>query len=440
MPRRRLSLVAERRLVVAAFLFVHVLLVVEVLLSPVNALGDVTSVYRTWVQTGVDTGVWQGLDTASVYPIVALVPMLLAWLAVPALGAVGVAGVHAVGIGWVVLVSALDAVAVIALLRGGRGPNGARVGRHAAWWWLGFLLLLGPVAIGRIDTVATDLAIVAVVVLARRPAVSAALLTIAAWIKVWPAALVAVLLGTVGTARRRWAVIGGTLGVTAVVVGVDVALGGGRYLLSFVTEQAGRGLTPASVLATPYAWAVAMGTPGTSISFDHAIIVFQVDGPGADVVAAMSTPLMIGLVLVVGFFTWRGLRRRVDVAELAPFVALALVLTLVVANKVGSPQYVGWIAVPIVWAMLSGGYARRTMTPAAVVAMPIAVMTQLLFPWFYRQMLRADPAVLTFLTARNLLEVALLGWTFVTLAVVATHRGTVVAPVSVGGRTRTATS
>jgi hypothetical protein len=40
-------------------------------------MGDV-DLYRWWVSRGTDAGLWVGIDTAWVYPIVALVPMILA--------------------------------------------------------------------------------------------------------------------------------------------------------------------------------------------------------------------------------------------------------------------------------------------------------------------------------------------------------------------------
>ena len=61
----------------------------------------------------------------------------------------------------------------------------------AAWWWLGFLAVLGPIALARIDSITVPIALAGMLLLATRPRIAAVLLTIAAWIKVWPAALVA---------------------------------------------------------------------------------------------------------------------------------------------------------------------------------------------------------------------------------------------------------
>ena len=50
------------------------------LFGPGWPLGDVSQTYRFWVTTGLDSGIWVGIDTVWVYPIVALVPMLAAHL------------------------------------------------------------------------------------------------------------------------------------------------------------------------------------------------------------------------------------------------------------------------------------------------------------------------------------------------------------------------
>ncbi len=92
-------------------------------------------------------------------------------------------------------------------------------------------------ALGRIDSVVVPLAIIGMLVLATLPRVAAVLLTVATWIKVWPAALIAAI---VVVARRRW-----TVAVTAVITSaaigiVALLLGAGTNVFSFITEQTGR--------------------------------------------------------------------------------------------------------------------------------------------------------------------------------------------------------
>ncbi|MBX9246905.1 hypothetical protein ICW40_19115, partial [Actinotalea ferrariae] len=118
---------------------------------PSEAFHDV-DLYRWWMYVGLTEGRWPVLDEPSVYPAGAVLPMLL-----PALGATTNPGY---ALGWCLLVTALDAVAVAALLRRGRG------GLRAAWWWIAFLLLLGPVALGRLDAVVAPLTLLALLPIA----------------------------------------------------------------------------------------------------------------------------------------------------------------------------------------------------------------------------------------------------------------------------------
>ncbi|MFZ7088542.1 glycosyltransferase 87 family protein [Curtobacterium sp. RRHDQ10] len=383
---------AERVGVVVAFAAVHALLWWLNLTLPNLPLGDVDIAYRQWLATGASTGVWIGIDLPWVYPVVALVPMLVA----------PVFGLGSLVIGWLVLVTVLDAVAFAFLWR--CRFLGVRVG----WWWALLLLALGPIALGRIDTPATAIALVGVVWVLRRPGVAAALLTLAAWIKVWPAALVGVLL-LLRRGHRR-AVLVGAATVTVVVVAIDAVLGGLPEVLSFITQQTGRGLQIESPLATPFLWLAKAHVAGAEVYYDRTILTFQVAGTGTATAGVVSSPLMavvVALAVLLALVAVRGGARQVEVM---PLLALVLVAALLATNKVGSPQYVGWFAVPIVWGLVAGeASARRFLVPAAGVLV-LAVATQLVYPAFYNEVLGLQTGILVVLTVRNVLEVAMLAW------------------------------
>ena len=155
----------SRRALWIAFGAVHAwLTLVGVVLLPRRAFYDV-DLYRHWIALGLGGGPWPVLDGPSVYPAGALLPML-----VPA--AVSTTSRAGYALGWCVLVTALDAVAVQALARRGSA--------RGAWWWIGFLVLLGPVAMGRTDAIIAPLVIVVLLVAARRPRVAAVLVTVGA--------------------------------------------------------------------------------------------------------------------------------------------------------------------------------------------------------------------------------------------------------------------
>jgi hypothetical protein len=86
---------------------------------------------------------------------------------------------------------------------------------------------------------------------------------------------------------------------------------------------------------------------------------------------------------------------------LAP-LSLAIVLGLLVFNKVGSPQFVLWLAAPIVLGVATRGREFRTF---AVLGLVIAALTQLIYPFGYDALLALNPAMLLVLTVRNTLLV-----------------------------------
>ena len=93
--------------------------------------------------------------------------------------------------------------------------------------------------------------------------------------------------------------------------------------------------------------------------------------------------------------------------RLFPPLLLALVVTLIAFNKVGSPQFMGWLAAPVIFGLLIRRAAWRA--PALLVAV-LAALTQLIYPYLYDWLLVAHPAMVLLLTLRNLLEFVLLGW------------------------------
>jgi Protein of unknown function (DUF2029). len=279
----------------------------------------------------------------------------------------------------------------------------------AAWFWLAFILLLGPVGMYRLDGITVPLAIAGCLWLVGRPWLAAALLAIATWIKVWPAALLAAALIA---ARRRLSIIGGAAVVSAVTVVTVVAAGGAAHVLGFVSEQTDRGLQLEAPVSMLYLWQAVVGIPGSSLYYDHDILTFQVTGPNVGVVIAVMTPVLLaGLVAIatIGVVkVWRG----APFALLFPPLALSLVLAFIVLNKVGSPQYLTWIIAPLVLGLVID---RHRWSALAIAGLAAALLTQLVYPLTYGRLLTADAVAVAILTARNALLVALLVWTTVRL-------------------------
>jgi len=375
------------------FVVTHLWLAFVSLNGDRHPLGDVTLVYLPWMQHGVATGHWVGLDLPWVYPILALLPMLLAF----------VFGPSGYAITWLVLVTVLDAVA-FGFLTGWRRPA-PRVA--AAWWWLGFIVLLGPIALSRLDTVTVPFAIVGLLFVASRPKMAAAILTVATWIKVWPAALV---LALVVAVKARWRILAAAVVTSAVIACLAVFLGGGSQLLSFVTQQSTRGLQIEAPVSTLWLWQACAGVRHAHVYYDSAMLTFQVDGDGAAAVSALMTPLLGIVIVTIVLLAVLRVLGRAPVAELLPPLSLALVTAFIAFNKVGSPQYLTWFAAPIILGLVLSTAGGASFRAPAILGAVLAALTQVIYPWFYDGVLALEPLMLFVLTVRNLLLFVLLGW------------------------------
>ncbi|TQJ32659.1 uncharacterized protein DUF2029 [Microbacterium sp. SLBN-146] len=386
--------VSRRAVLWIGFALVHVVVAVLGFRLPNQPMGDVYLVYEPWALQALSGGGIPGVTEQWIYPPVALVPMVLA---------VGLEWIAGYEVAWALLVTACDALA-FALLVGHARSRGRSVG---AWFWLAFILLLGPVGMYRLDGLTVPLAIAGCLWLVGRPAVASALLTIATWIKVWPAALLA---AAVIAVRRRLSIITTALVASAAILLVVVLAGGAEHALGFVSGQTDRGLQLEAPVSMFYLWQAVAGVEGSYLYYDRNILTFQVTGPQVDGVIAVMTPLLMVALVAVAALGAVQLRRGARFAGLFPALALSLVLVFIVFNKVGSPQYLTWIIAPIVLGLVLD---RNRWSPLAIGALVTAALTQIVYPITYNFLLNADVLAVAVLTARNLLLVALLVWTLI---------------------------
>jgi hypothetical protein len=391
---------ATNRLVLwAAFIIVHLYLGLVNLYSPSNPMGDVRFVYSGWVQEGLQAQYWVGIDVAWVYPIVAMVPILAAELFGHALYPAT----------WLSMVLVLDAVALATLTGWGRRARNISSG----WYWTLFLFLVGPIAMGRIDAISVAVALIGVVILAAHPIAGSVLIALATWIKVWPAAIVAAL---IIASRERKAVFASAIATSIGVVFIALAFGSGDRVASFITEQTGRGLQVEAPVSTVWMWFALAGSNGAAVYYDADLLTFQVMGNGVDTAAAIMNPVMVIAAAVVAILGIRATRRGADATALLSPLMLGFITCMIVFNKVGSPQYVTWLVVPVLLAIVSAGGLRQAFATPAALVLVIAVLTQLIYPFFYNDLLLLNPAMVAILTIRNLLLVFLFGWSLAAIA------------------------
>jgi hypothetical protein len=339
---------------------------------------------------GLDLGLWQGISTDWVYPVGALVPIVAAALAGPLL----------YQLLWFLMTTTLNATSVYILARGGVGRSGYR----AAWWWMLVLLIMSPVALLRLEGITAPLAVIGLTLIARRPAIAAVILSAATWIKVWPAALI---LALVVACRKRWTVLITGVAFTLAVVIVVAALGGIQFLASFVSMQSDRGLQLEAPVTTPWLWMSILGVPGTYIWQNMSINTEEVTGPGDTIAAAVTDPAMLLAVALILTLILLAVRRGVAETKLLLVGSLALVTTLVVFNKVGSPQYMLWIA-PVIAIGIRENW-REWKTPA-ILMLVIAGLTTAVFPILYLPLVAGNAGAAAILTTRNTLVIVLFGW------------------------------
>ena len=361
----------------ATFGLVHAVLIMENLFAPNGPLGDVQVTYPAWWIDALISGDYPGLTAPGVYPFLALVPI-----------AIATEGVGA----WFVLVVIVDAIALAFV---------ARRSLTAAFVWLAFQLALGPIALGRIDAVTVALAIIAVTILERSPRVSGVLVAVATWVKVWP---VAVGLAAMRSARfasfATW-----SIGTAIALAVAGIVVGDSFSVFSFLSHQQGRGIQVEAVAATPWLWdAWAAGQSVVTYSAD--IHTFEIVGPGTSLVAQVLTVAQVVALLAVGFALVANGRSATTASASFGYSLLVLVSLLVTTNKVGSPQFVSWFAVPLV-AMVLANASRATAVLVALIG-SVAVLTHVIYPYAYFAFLELRTVPLVLVTVRNLTEIALL--------------------------------
>jgi hypothetical protein len=376
---------------VAASFLVHLwALTASKLFPDAISFGDL-SLYDYWAyQVDNGTGVY-GLVTEWVYPALAFAPI---WIA-------GALNLVSYEVSWLTLVFGLNTAAVLHLVR--RESNGGVfTGTNASWAFLSALLFLGPVAVSRIDAVSSALAILGLVAIKRNSTgIAAALFTIAGWIKIWPVALFAAMIA-VFKKRLQAIIVATSISASIICVGL---LAGGTKVFGFVLQQQERGIQIESVMATPWMWLAKFGS--ANIFFDDSILTNQVSGPLVQQLAAVSNYLLFIALAITAFLAIRAVRAGRNRTQVFALAALTGVLDLIVFNKVGSPQFMIWLAVPLV-ALVYFGINKSKVALAMGAA--ILLLTQLVYPVFYIELLGLETMPLGLLTVRNLLLVALLIW------------------------------
>ncbi len=349
-------------------------------------MGDVPYAYEPWLNQMINSGKLLGINMDWVYPFPALLPIWLSALINPM--------EFQTGLLTLVTIVNLSALWLISRLR-----------FDAAWYWLFFLVLLGPISISRIDTFSVAIALFGVFELVRRKLnTSTALFTLGASMKIWP---VAILLPAISASKYRLRIILAVISAALVLLAIGLLLGGNQSLFSFLSYQSNRGIQIESPIASWWIWTGELGLANAGIYYDQLMMTFQVAGDGIPLAASLIGYAMFLALGITVWLSWRAARAGASFQSILPVAALTAVLDLIVFNKVGSPQFATWLAVPIVLGILYG--ANNWKLPMySVIA--LGLTTYLIYPVFYDYILDAQSWALGILLIRNLGYIALLVW------------------------------
>ncbi|WP_439898658.1 glycosyltransferase 87 family protein [Paenarthrobacter nitroguajacolicus] len=349
-----------------------------------------TEQYRQWAMEGYHPESLTGKISPWVYPVLAQIPIFLA----------GIAGPDLYLLVWTLIITALNALGLWYLTRGPRRVSGIA----PAWWWLFFTVFMGYLSFARVEGITAPIVLIALLCAAQRPVIASVLLSVATWIKVWPAAVLAPM---IIASRNRLQMVAAGAGVTAVVAFGTYLTGGFSHILDFLINQGERGMQLEATFSTPWVWLSVFNIAGSKMADNVAINSTEVYGPGADVAAFLMQPLLIVAAITGAILLIRALNRGAEREELFLEGALMMTTAFIVFNKVGSPQFIIWLA-PVIVAGLTHDW-NRWKVPATLL-MAIAMTTFVIYPLFYTPLIHAHPVMAAVLTTRNVLLVVLLWW------------------------------
>ncbi len=360
-------------------------------------MGDLYFAYQPWANQVLQQNLLLGISVPWVYPYVAVIPMLLANLAWPG---------HLAD-AWLVGYAALMVASLAAFVLYKPTDAAALKRRYlAAYTWVGLTVALGPVSISRIDSVSVLLAMLGALAIATGSrSGAAAFFTFASWLKIWPIAMFV----AIAAHSKNWlkpVQIGAA--ISAGILFVGLVLGGNGALLSFVTGQVDRGIQIESPAATPWLIAAALGAIDAGNVYNQKLMTFEAFGPGTSELAFWLGPVQAGALLitiVLGFLANRKALTQHAQNNVIVWTAFTATLDLIFFNKVGSPQFMSWLAVPVVLAILLGAERWRA---AVVIVFALSLLTWLIYPAIYGAILSAEFGATMVLVLRNLLELAAL--------------------------------
>jgi hypothetical protein len=291
---------------------------------------------------------------------------------------------------WICAMVVVDAAFAWALWRSGN--------RRGFYLWILVLPALGPLMLASFDLSPAVLTGVALLSLtAARPGIAGALVSLAASIKLWPAAALPGLL-LAGGRRERTVLLRAALLTGVALAAATIAVAGPLRLVSPMIWQERRGLQIEAIAALPLLWARAFEPAAWSVRITE-FNCYEIGGPGVQLAMDLAAAALVTGLAALAVLCWRLF--RAPPAARGPQTAAALValtvLILVCTNKVFSPQYLVWLAGPL--AAMDSRLSRKDLR----IFIAACALTQLVFPLGYGSLVAAAAWPLVALTMRDVL-------------------------------------
>lgn len=276
--------------------------------------------------------------------------------------------------------------------------------------WSGFLVSMGTIVYLRFDVITAALVGVALLLLRHRPGLAGALVAVGAALKLWPAAVLLPMLAMPKRLRQAagFAAAGGGLACLSLV------LTGWERTASALTWQSDRGLQIESVWATPLMLARINGGDQEIVMSQYK--AFEVAGSGVDQWMAWSSLAAVAGTIIIAALLVKGLTAAkhaagagipsIDRLQWVALAVSAMTAVVIITNKTLSPQYLVWLAAPVVVAIALDARPGRRWTNTGLL-LTLGLLTQLVYPIWYPSLWgggAAEPEtvrVTIALTARN---------------------------------------
>lgn len=268
--------------------------------------------------------------------------------------------------------------------------------KSGVWFWILAAPLLTAIPFTRYDLVVSVVVGVALSASVQFPRLAAGMLSAATALKLWPLAIVPLVISAAPRARRRWVALCGIAPWVAFEV-LGVAVWGWRSAIAPWAWHSDRGVQIESPLATIAFWARA-----GDVQIEYRFNSYEVEM--SPLLATAWSVLGAGVVLTVLYRSAMRLRDARDIkgdqAIVVGTAALAVISALLVSGKVLSPQYLVWLMVPL--AVL--GADRRIVRPAVLwITGLAAALTTAVYPISWAQLVSGEQSAWAVAALRNVL-------------------------------------